>query len=220
MWLSQAGYSVAASRWTMKHPALPPGQSPPGPLLSLDDVRSVTGVYDNPDFDDVALIGVLAAAEEHLENLLSAPLQRKVVVEQHPCLARRHLLAVRSMGEAGLGTFAGADGTGDPEVKAATADGGESVLTGWRVDATGRVPALTIAQTPTVALDRDLANPVTVTYSYDPVVPERVRSALEVGARSYLLAPNANTPFPEEAMGRSMRSMLIGILPLNQGCAL
>lgn len=209
-------FAVSAGTWTMRHPDLPPGQSPPGPLLSLADVRAITGVYDNPDIDDVALTEVLGVAEEHLENLLSAPLQRKVVVERHPCLARRHLLAVRRMGDAGLGAFAGADGSGDPEIKAATGDG-ESVLSGYRVDDTGRVPALTASETPSVVLDDDLANPVTITYSYDPVLPERVRAALGVGARSYLLARNANVAFPEEAMRKSMRSMLIGILPLNPG---
>ena len=201
------GYArtLKSKSWRMESP---PNEHP-SDLLSVTDIRSVTGIGDDQSYTDGELTDMLVSAEGLVEAILNSPLKEKVVKEWFRTLARRLSLRVRGLGEQGLGDFKSIT------LKATLDDGSEMVIPeeNYLLDTTDWIAAIVVKSTPGIQLSSDVEAPIMVQYTYTPRIPNRVKSAVEMCVRAFFNARNMGMPFPYMSLQKTVTAMLEGIVP-------
>lgn len=183
----------------------------PSTIISTDVLRSALGIYNDTTFEDAHLIDILVSAEEYLEGRLLSPLQPKQIVEYWSEWHDRLDLWPRQIGEAGLGAIT--DVSLIAKVGVFSMD--ETVPpANYSVDDSGNSAALVVSQRPLQPLSTKHYRPIRAQYMYTPVVPNRVRAAIEATARAFFVTRNAGQPFPDMSLRHTLNEMLRGVMPI------
>ena len=137
-------------------------------LLTVDEAKAITGIFDDPSVSELEIESMIIAATEHAAGLVDRPLIKRDIVDWFNCWGRLRLTATQ-IGSAPLTETE----LVDPVVSYINEDGVVQAVTPdmYIVDRTIRHPTIVfIHDFVTPKVSELYENPIAVAYTFDPAL--------------------------------------------------